>query len=188
MQEFKNYLQEINNLAHTLEKLSKVINHSDPTAESKKRELFSKYKYRVQEIGRSLKNNFHWEEVKKQIEGYQQEITVSKDLRNTILRKILSDLEQEFIEKHVLTEFAQPTKQLRRKKNKKRSPVVKRDVPEIKPEDRVFTRDSLMEMVKLTTKQREARTKLQNLIDKINNLNPDKLEDRIKKYLKEGKR
>lgn len=188
MQEFQNYLQEINTIAHTLEKLSKVINHSDPTADVKKRELFAKYKQRVQELGRYLKNNFHWDEVKKRIMENQGEFTISKELRGTIVKKILSDLEEAFVEKHVLTEFEKPSLQPRRKKNKKRPPTPKRDIPEIKAEDRVFTRDSLMEMVKLTSKQREARSKLQNLIDKINDLGPKKMEDRIKKYLKEGKR
>lgn len=185
----QNYFEEINYLAHILEKLSKVINHSDPTAENKKKELFSKYKHRVQELGRYLKINFHWEEVKRNIMTSYQKLMISQDLQSVILKKILSDLEQEFIEKHILEEFEKPSQRpQRRKKSVIKKASTKRDIPEIKPEDRIYTKDSLLEMVKLTSRQRDARSKLQNLVDKINELNPDKIEDRIIQYLKEGKK
>lgn len=188
MQNSTSYLEEIRSLAHILEKLSKVVKHSDPTAEAKKKELFSKYKFRVQELGRYLKNNVSWDVVKKEIHQFHQEISLSKELHVTIIKKILTDLEAAFIEKHKLTEFEKPSPVRKRKKRKKPIPSKKRDVPEIKREDRVFTRDSLMEMVKLTSKQRDARQRLQALVNKINTLNPDKFEQQIKKYLKEGKK
>ncbi len=57
MGEIARYHSEVDSLALQLEKLLKVINHSDPSAEKMKHVLYKKYKSNLTHLAHDIKQN-----------------------------------------------------------------------------------------------------------------------------------
>ena len=65
--EMESYESDIISLASQLEKLMKVINHSDPSAKELKHQLHRKYQQNVAAVADQIKGRFQWDEIKKSI-------------------------------------------------------------------------------------------------------------------------
>ena len=186
-------LQEIleftNGLALQLEKLLKVINHSDPTAENKKILLHEKYQHKTHWLAENCKHVFAWQDLKISIYDHAEKNWDITPVNLRVIRnKIIKDLEQAFIEKPKFEEFsvsehARIQQQIKQKKLKLKK---QRAIQAGKPKR--YTKESIMEMVQVNQRQRAARIHLRDLISRINELNPEKLEVQIKHFLQKEKK
>ena len=167
----ESYESDIISLASQLEKLMKVINHSDPSAKELKHQLHRKYQQNVAAVADQIKGRFQWDEIKKSIHAlFKDEILDIDDgiIRSKILNKLLKDFEGEFISTPDWQEFSEPDpaqlkQRVQHRKNKKAQ------------------RQQNDAAVTLSYRQRHAKSELQKVIDAINRLDPTKLEKKIAK-------
>lgn len=176
-------IDQLESLALQLEKLLKVINHSDPTAATKKVILYKKYQENLKNLVSSVKPFYSWQELQNAFKNSKVGSKIEVSNQKVVLKKIEKDLEVYFIEAHVLTEFDAPVKARKRKKLIKKAPLKKRPVAPEKDNHKHYTKENIMEMVLSTKKQIAARSRLKNAISKIKQLNPDRLETKINEYL-----
>ncbi len=110
MDEILKYKKQFIYLALQLEKILKVMKHSDPTAKNKKLILYEKYKKNLADLSKILEKEFLWQDVHKMIEKLQKDsvFPVAEDVLQLITDKLLHDFEKEFIKKPELTEFSEP--------------------------------------------------------------------------------
>ena len=182
------YLDAVVSLAQQLEKLLKVINHSDPTADSKKKLLHAKYQQNIKRFSAIIKEQHTWKEIHDYIQRLsKQKLPLADGVKEVIIRKILNDLESEFITKHELTEFSSTERKFQRKRTKKsrNKPTPEPSVPQ---EPSRYTKESILELVQMTQKQVIARANLREFITKINDLNPDRFDDKIQNYIRKQKK
>ncbi len=186
MNRIKSYQNQFIALATQLEKLLKVINHSDPTAEEKKRLLFSKYKINLSITANQTKSKFQLEEIHHFIRSLSlsNNFPVADDVKEIIINRLLKDFESEFITKQVLTEFIPPdSHQIMQKAriNKIRKTIQKNR----KQQPRTYSREMLMDMVQLKDKQRDAKRSLSKLVNVMNKINDEAMESTIKQFINE---
>lgn len=179
------YKNDIESLAAQLQKLLKVIRHSDPSADELKHQLHRKYQNHLSRIASQVKERFLWEdfrgflvaEVKTAIgEG-------AGENRSAIQKKLISDFEKQFIERPVLHEFSPPDPieiQRRRELRRKRKAYLER---QSKAQNQ-FSKHEILEMVQTTRQQHQARSKLQSLISAIRKIDPVKIETKINQSIK----
>lgn len=185
------HLQEITDyielLAMQLDKLLKVIKHSDPTAESKKVLLYKKYQENLELLVNRIKDDYSWQEIQYIINDHSNSVAkIEQESRRIVLQKIKKDLEKYFIETHVLPEFnASETSQKRKKRIKKVG--TKNKAPFTDKYRKHYTKESILDMVQMTQKQVAARSVLKHVIAKFNKLNPDRFESKINEFLKKEK-
>lgn len=107
MAELSHFQPDIESLAQQLEKLLKVINHSDPSAEKIKHALYEKYKKHLSIFIIDIKQNASWPEINRFL-GFVFEtnsVSISLDFRETIKNKLAKDIEESFITRHRLSEL-----------------------------------------------------------------------------------
>jgi len=176
--------QEIYSLAAQLEKLLKVINHSDPTAKNKKLVLHEKYKRHLEVVAGAAKKHYRWDDVMRLINttSNSADFPIAEDVNKIITKKLLKDFEDQFVSRYVLNEFTAPDpgdekqkERIRRIRNQIRT--------NRKNSEKKYTRDNLLEIVQLRDQQRCARKSLDKLINAVNKLNPEVLEAQIKQFI-----
>lgn len=176
-----NYHQEnVCILASKLEKVIKVMKHSDPTAKSKKNVLYHKYRQNLNDIAEEFKQFYQWEDVKNFLEKTLHEYSskIDGDNRDIIKKKIIGDFESEFIAKPVLKELKPPDPTLLNKKvlsRKKKKAIKEKKAFSVEKYDR----DKIMDMVKSTQKKRQGQLQLQSIINAIKKIDPEKIENKI---------
>ncbi|MBT4289527.1 MAG: hypothetical protein HOD92_19555 [Deltaproteobacteria bacterium] len=175
-------------LAMQLEKLLKVINHSDPTAASKKVLLYNKYQENLELLVNNLKTDYSWQELQHLIKD-QPEITAKIESENKkgVIQKITKDLEKYFIEEHVLPEFT-ASNQFQKSKKTIKKPIRKNKAPVVDKYKKHYTKESILDMVQMTHKQVAARSVLKQVIAKFNQINPDRFESKINEFLQKEKK
>lgn len=182
MNEINDFRNDLLTLSGILEKLLKVIRHSDPTAKSKQHLLYKKYQQKLQVITRRLKVSVSWETLQQTIKTLptNSEFTVEKESTEVVLRKLLNDFEKEYVSKPVFQEFTASKGNGKPGKRKPTRPKQMKPSPPPAPKE-VYTEESLGEMVRLTRKQLHARGELRKLVDAINRIGPENIEEKIKK-------
>ena len=172
------YFDAVVSLALQLEKLLKVINHSDPTAESKKRLLYDKYLQNVEQFAGVLGERYLWQDIRNFVrEASRRKIPVSNE--------ILKDLENELVVKPPLQEFTGEKRILRQRRAKKGG---RRKAPERREANsKHYTRESIMELVQLTQRQVLARANLREIVAKMRELNPERIDRKIQQYIRRQK-
>ncbi|MCP4757494.1 MAG: hypothetical protein GY866_42080 [Proteobacteria bacterium] len=201
MKTIAEYREDIHSLAAQLEKLLKVIRHSDPSAEELKHLLHQKYHRNLTVLAKNLKARFLWDDLRNYILNLKRDkdLKISGDNKETILKKLLKDFEGEFVSKQVLMEFSAPDpriiqkrvearRRLKEEKERREREEQERREREEKAKHQAstteYSKESIMDMVQTTQKQRNARANLQKMIDAINRLDPQKLETRINQLAK----
>ncbi len=182
------FQNDILTLAAQLERLLKVINHSDPSAETKKHLLYDKYKSRLSGLSQRIKCQFSWAYLQDYLlELYKSnDITIDTEVKDIIFNKLLKDFENEFVSRHVLTELSPPEPTDSRQKERIKS-IRKRIRENRKSQKKVYTRENLMEMVQLRNQQRDAKKSLDKLVNAINKIDSSDLETYIKKTINSEK-
>ncbi len=181
------YFDAVVSLALQLEKLLKVINHSDPTAESKKRLLYHKYLQNVEQFAGVLGERYLWQDIRNFVrEASRRKIPVSNEVRELIFNKILKDLENELVVKPPLQEFTGEKRTLRQRRAKKGG---RQKAPERREANsKHYTRESIMELVQLTQRQVLARANLREIVAKMRELNPERIDRKIQQYIRRQKK
>ncbi|MBU2511754.1 hypothetical protein KJ966_10460 [bacterium] len=177
MNNLTNYHEAIHSLASQLEKLLKVIGHSDPSAERMKHVLYDKYKENLSDIAGDLKPLFSWSALLQYLNRLKisDNLLVSPEQRETIVNKMIKDFEGEFVLKHELSEFSAPNPvDTRQKERLKR--IRKQIRNNRKSQEQIQTQNSLFEMVQFKNQQKTAKDSLNKLVKALNKISPQKLE------------
>lgn len=185
MTSLSRYIDDINSLASQLQKLLKVIRHSDPSAEELKHLLHEKYQDHLSSIAREAKERFSWEEFCKFLRSQTtpDRSDVLGENSAVIQKKLISDFEKRFVARQVLNEFSPPDpeeirrqRELRRRRKEYRARQAEAE--------KQFSKEQIIEMVQTTRKQRQARSELQSLIQAIRKIDPQKIESKISQSIK----
>ncbi len=174
------YRGDINSLASQLHKLLKVIRHSDPSASELKHLLYDKYRKHLVTIAQQVKEHYQWDDFRDYLLS-QTDLNGSQpfdDSEQVIKNKLINDFEKEFVAKHVLAEFSSPDPEIIRQQReiRKRRKAIKAN--RVLAEER-YSKEKIMEMVQAKQKQRQGRSNLQNLIEAIRKIDPQKIENKI---------
>lgn len=180
MGDLSQYHTQIDALAGQLDKLLKVINHSDPSAAQLKHVLYDKYKSQVTHIAKSIKGHISWSVFYSYLTGLMDSgsLTIPPENRVVIVKKLIRDFEDVFVVRHQLNEFSEPDpvdlhqqnrlkkirKQIRNNRKKKEPVVDHRD---------------LYEMMQQKHQQKAAKKNLDRLIKAMNKINPQEIEEKI---------
>ena len=172
------YKKELFSLASLLNKLYKVTQHPDPSAEQKKKLLYKKYRNRVQILGEQIKLDYSWHELAELIKKLpiQKKLSTTSRMQISISKRLAKDFELFFITRQKLEEL----KSTGSKRNtKKKSPTTHKKMAPVPPANGIYTKESLKELVHHTKQQHLARKNLAQLVDVIKKIGPDKLEKKI---------
>jgi len=167
----ESFQTDITSLVSQLEKLMKVINHSDPSAQDLKHLLHRKYQQNIAAVADQIKGRFLFEDIKEYIQTLFRNHVFEIDdgtVREKILKKILIDFEEEFISRPQWQEFSEPDPAQVKERIKHR-------------EQKKAQKQQNDASVKMSYRQRHAKGELQKVIDAINRLDPKKLEKKITK-------
>lgn len=172
-------------LAGILDKLWKIIQHSDPSASQKKRVFYEKYNEKLIKIAKDLKLTFQWDDIQHALNNATADsISVSPDHLDLIRKKLTKDLSDAILQKHELPSFEKPDPSVRKPREKmtvKRQRMFKKQDLEQEP----YTRETLMDMVQQTKSAVKAKKELEQVIQKIRQIGPEIIEAKIKKLIKE---
>lgn len=174
------YQNDINNLASQLEKLLKVINHSDPSAEKMKHVLYNKYKTQLDTIADNIKRSTSWTEFYTFLLSQKKEnnLPVAKENEQLILKKLIKDFEDLFIERHQLSELSPPEPtDVRQKERIKR--IRKQIRTNRKAKAKIYPKDDIIEMVQMKNKEKQGKKSLDKLIKAINKVDPNKIDKHL---------
>jgi hypothetical protein len=179
------YKGDINSLASQLQKLLKVIRHSDPSAEEMKRLLHEKYQGHLESVAKQAKEQFLWVEFRKFLMSFinPENTDILIENATAIRKKLVNDFEKQFVAKQVLNELAAPDPDdIRRQRElrKRRKAYLARQAEAEKP----YSKEEIMDMVQTTRKQYQAKSELQNLISAIRRMDPQKIENKISQSIK----
>lgn len=185
MASLNQYKDDINSLTSQLQKLLKVIRHSDPSAEEMKHLLHKKYQNHLSAVARKAKERFLWTDFRNfLVSQVNPEVqSIPGEHSAAIRKKLIGDFEKQFIDRQVLNEFTPPDPQeikQQRELRKRRKAYLARQAEAEKP----YSKDEIMEMVTKTRQQRQARNELQGLIEAIRKMDPEKIENTITQSIK----
>lgn len=177
--------EQLISLALQLSKLLKVIRHSDPTAKSKQELLFNKYKENLAQVAKLYCNQMPWSEFQKLIQLFldQPDLSLEKEEKNIIVRRLIKDFESFFFKKPVLKEFDKPIDKLKSPYTQKQRSVGSQSSK--KEKKVIYTRENIREMLIKTEQRRSAAADLKKIINKLNKLGPEILERKIAEALKQ---
>lgn len=169
------FYTEIDALAAILEKLLKVINHSDPSAKNMKVVLYDKYKARLSELAGEIKDTASWSAFYAYLtEMFSEDsLSIGEESRAVVEKKLMKDFENEFIIKHELSEFSAPdpvdTKQRDRLRN-----IRKQIRNNRKHQNNSFNSHDFVDMLQHKVKQKTAKSSLDKLVKAFNKIDlPD---------------
>jgi len=165
MSELRQYQQEIEALATQLEKLLKVINHSDPSAEKMKYVLYEKYKLKLADLAREIKVTISWTALNHYLEKLtsSSSFPVDEDSREVVINKLVKDFEGEFIVRHELSEFSAPDPVDERQKHRIRRIRQQIRINRLKKTNN-FKADDIVDMYHLKFQQKTAKKSLDKLV------------------------
>lgn len=173
MTDIKIFHDDICSLVALLEKLLKVINHSDPSANRMKLVLFDKYKKKITSVAGEIKMSFSWEILNRYLERSDKNGTfaISPENRTVILNRLRRDFEEEFYTKQVLDEFTQeePVRDPQQDRIRKIRKQIKKNR---KIQSKPFVEEDFSEMIRFRNNQREARRSLDKLVRALNKIKP----------------
>lgn len=183
------YKDDLTSLASQLQKLLKVIRHSDPSAVEMKHLLHDKYQDQLSSVAKQAKQEFPWDEFRKYLQSLvsPEQIDINTEYVAAIRTKLINDFEKQFVAKQVLDELTPPDpKEIRRQQEirKRRKAYLARKAEA----ENSYTKEQIMEMVQITRQQRQARSELQSLIDAIRKMDPQKIENRLTQSIKQKDR
>jgi len=178
--------KDILSLMAQLQKLLKVIHHSDPTAEELKHVLYQKYRSHLASSAARLRRRFHWNEFQRFFTMVTTDTDglFSLESRDIIVRKLLKDFEAEFVNRLQLNELKPPDpKELKRQI---RSRQILKEVRAMRSAEaeKPYDREMIMDMVQATQRRRKARSDLQKIVAAFKKVDPEKLEIKINQSLK----
>ena len=186
MTSLSKYLQDINSLASQLQKLLKVIRHSDPSAEELKHLLHDKYQNHLSTVARQIKERFLWEDFRDFLlsqSGIDDSIELGEN-SSVIRNKLISDFEKQFVAKQILNEFSPPDPEIIRRQREERKRRKELKARQAAAAEKQFSKENIIEMVQTTQKQRQARSELKSLIEAIRKIDPEKIENKISQSIK----
>ncbi len=110
MGDLTRFHSDIDTLATLLEKLLKVINHSDPSAKNMKVVLYDKYKARLSTLAEEIKEIFSWSVFYSYLNELfsNNSLSINEDSTETVVKKLIKDFENEFVVRHELSELSPP--------------------------------------------------------------------------------
>lgn len=179
------YATKVQELFSILEKLLKVIQHSDPSAEKLKKIVYAKYQEKLIDFAGEIKSQFLWDEIKTHIRNFSHShsFSVEEKEKNHIVKRLLKDLENELLEKMVLPEFTKSPLQPKRAPKRKVRPIVSpppgKVIVEETPAATPYTIDGIMEMALITKQKVEAKRQLSKIIEAIHRIGPENIEKKI---------
>lgn len=180
MSDLSQFHTSIDTLAVQLDKLLKVINHSDPSADHMKHVLYNKYKAQVSEVAEAVKKQLSWSVFYEYLTGLlkKESLSIPPENQTVIIKKLIRDFEDIFVVKHQLDEFTEPEpvdtqQQSRLRKIRKQIRTNRK-----KKEPEVNHRD-LYEMMQQKHQQKAAKKNLDRLIKAMNKINPNEIEEKI---------
>ncbi len=176
MNPLSRFLIDIDALAAILEKLLKVINHSDPSAKNMKVVLYDKYKARLSELAEEVKQSSSWSS----FYAYLNELfsgnslSIGEESKNVVVKKLMKDFENEFIVKHELSEFSAPDPIDTKQKDRLRK-IRKQIRNNRKHQNNSFNSHDFVDMLQHKVKQKTAKSSLEKLVKAFNKIDlPDK--------------
>lgn len=188
----ESHFEEITALIQQLDKLLKVMRHSDPSAEGKRMLLYEKYQQQMSFLAKELKNNYSWSEVKGYLttDLFKSPSFIEEEILKIISGKLIKDFEKLFFLKPVLKEFSQPSPELKKEQKKPTVTIrrYKRIVPVFQEDENQekegmdeerYTREDIMEMAQKSHKKRQAFSELRLLVDAIKRVGPESIETKI---------
>ncbi len=177
MNNLNRYFEAINTLAGQLGKLLKVINHSDPSADTVKHVLYDKYKSTLSAMAAEIKTHTSWSSFNLYLEELKKgnRLILEDGIKEVVYRKLIKDFEDEFITRHKLAEFAAPNpenqiqkERLRRIRQQIRSNRKKQKNP--------LPANDIGELFRIKNREKKAKSSLDKLVKVFNNLDPKRFE------------
>ena len=177
MSHLKRYSQKIDLLATQLEKLLKVINHSDPSAENVKHVLYDKYKLTLSDLAEEIKSNTTWSTFNLFLTDHlHSDLHIDGDAREIVSRKLIKDFENEFITRHELSEFAKPDpgKQVQRERIRQ---IRKQIRTNRKQQKKAYPGYDVTDMLKTKNQEKQGKSSLDKLVKIFSKIDPARFEN-----------
>ena len=176
MNRLSRFHADIDALAAILEKLLKVINHSDPSAKNMKVVLYDKYKVRLSELAQEVKESTSWSTFYAYLTDFfsGNSFSIDEESKEVVVNKLMKDFENEFIVKHELSEFSAPDPIDTRQKDRLRK-IRKQIRTNRKHQNNSFHSHDFVDMLQHKVKQKTAKSSLDKLVKAFNKIDlPDK--------------
>lgn len=180
MSELSQFHASIETLAIQLDKLLKVINHSDPSADHMKHLLYEKYKAKITEIAQLVKQQISWAVFYEYLIGLQKKgsLSIPPENQTVIIKKLIRDFEDIFVVKHKLFEFEEPEPVDIRQQNRLRK-IRKQIRSNRKIKEPEVNHGDLYEMMQQKHQQKAAKRNLDRLVKAMNKINPQEIEEKV---------
>lgn len=176
MNRLSRFHTDIDALAAMLEKLLKVINHSDPSAKKMKVVLYDKYKARLSGLAEEIKESASWSSFYTYLNELfsGDSLSIGEESREVVVNKLMKDFENEFIVKHELSEFSAPDPIDTRQRDRLRK-IRKQIRNNRKHQNNSFNSHDFVDMLQHKVKQKTAKNSLEKLVKALNKIDlPDK--------------
>ena len=167
-------------LAKLLSKLWKIRHHTDPSAPSKKAQLYQKYQLLCKRVALEYKEKSNWQVLITEIHKLSFPISEkenSKTLQVQLGKKLIEDLETFFVTKYVPSTLAVSLP------SKTKSPKQRPKIEPREQRDPSYTVDHILKMAKTLRFRQEASYQLQEMIANYRKIDPVKIEKQIATYL-----
>lgn len=164
MTELSKYHHSIVSLALQLERLLKVINHSDPSAETMKHVLYDKYKTQLAQVAETIKPAISWVVFSRYLGELHTDrsLSISAEARAIVITKLIKDFEDQFVIRHRLSEFTEVPVDENQKERLKRIRKQIRNNRKIQATN--VRADDIGDMIQLKFQQKTAKKSLEKLV------------------------
>jgi patatin-like phospholipase/acyl hydrolase len=176
---------DVLNLVAQLQKLLKVINHSDPTAQELKHTLYRKYRRQLANSAERFKRRYHWNEFQHLLTKIIADPSdpATMESRNMINQKLLNDFEQQFIVRPAFSEFNPPDPDEVKERIRARQFRQQIKAQQEAAANKCYNREDIMNMARDSQQKRQASHNLQKIIAACKKIDLRKLEDSLQQYL-----
>ncbi|MGK0289585.1 MAG: hypothetical protein ACI86H_001030 [bacterium] len=185
MEDFQEVLSRV---LLTLEKLRKILKHSDPSAEVKKKVVWEKYLTQMTSLVETIKRSgITWVVLEKEVIKTIQadHLRVHPDAQPIIRNRVLKDLNERLFPKVDLPDFSSEPKRKKIIPSVKKKKVSLRDTREDQYK-KDYSKNDLMDMVKKAQNQRKARQELSVFIKNVKTFGTKRLESKIQAIAKQA--
>jgi hypothetical protein len=178
MSQLNHYRPRINILAGQLGKLLKVINHSDPSADTVKHLLYDKYKQSLSDLVEEIKTDTSWSSFHFFLADlFKSDISnVEEEIKEIVTRKLMRDFESAFITRHKLSEFSAPEPGDQVQKERIRA-IRKQIRNNRKQQEKIIPMMDLREMVQTKNQEKKGKSSLDKLVQVFNKIDPSNFEN-----------
>lgn len=174
---FFRFHSDIEALALQLEKLLKVIKHSDPSAAQIKHLLYEKYKQKIAELAKEIRQATSWYEFNRYLDSLllPDMLSVADDAREIVVKKLVKDFEAVFIERHQLSELSppEPSDTRQRERIKKIRKQIRNNRKHQHP---TFNTDDLSDMFLYRHQQKTGKKSLDRLVKALSKIDLQKVD------------